>query len=227
MNSTAPSAGKIAADPEGSSVSCPGSGKSSARRRSSWYETRAVRDLHVELAPTVSPIWPGKIHARFGDKAMRTIREDPYSLTEIDGSVSPGRHDRDCRWLPAGIRPPGPGRRLSLLGEAERRGHTHLPPERTGGPGHKAARLPPEPESSDLGFGSDRREDRIYRQSTLDRECWLAGDLGERAAGEQSGPFTSRARTRNSPPSSGRPWPAPSAPAFPWSPVPASARRSV
>ncbi|MBX7189298.1 MAG: AAA family ATPase [Solirubrobacterales bacterium] len=177
---------KIAADPEGILGSLPGLGaKQREAALESWYETRAVRDLHVELAPHGLAHLAGKIHARFGDKAMRTIREDPYSLTEIDGV---GFARADTIAIAAGF-PPESDRRAQaaawyLLGEAERRGHTHLPLNELVAQATKLLGYRPEPEVLTSASGVIAEEDRIYRQSTLDRECWLAGDLRERAAGE-------------------------------------------
>ncbi len=177
---------KIAADPEGILGSLPGLGpKQREAALESWYETRAVRDLHVELAPHGLAHLAGKIHARFGDRAMRTIREDPYSLTEIDGV---GFARADTIAIAAGF-PPESDRRAQaaawfLLGEAERQGHTHLP---VGVLTSKAAKLldyRPDPEVLVSASGLITEGERVYRQTTLDRECWLAGDLKERAAAE-------------------------------------------
>lgn len=176
----------IAADPGGIIGSLPGLGpKQREAALESWYETRAVRDLHVELAPHGLAHLAGKIHARFGDTAMRTIREDPYSLTEIDGV---GFARADTIAIAAGF-PPESDRRAQaaawyLLGEAERRGHTHLPLAELAAEAAKLLRYQPDPDVLTAAAGLITEGQRIYRQSTLDRECWLAGNLKERAGAE-------------------------------------------
>lgn len=177
---------KIAADPNGIIGSLPGLGhKQREAALESWYETRAVRDLHVELAPHGLAHLAGKIHARFGDKAMRTINEDPYSLTEIDGV---GFARADTIAIAAGF-PPESDRRAQaaawyLLGEAERRGHTHLPQADLVSRAAKLLGYTPEAETLVSAAGLITEGERVYRQTTLDRECWLAGDLNERASAE-------------------------------------------
>jgi len=177
---------KIAADPAGILGSLPGLGeKQREAALESWYETRVVRDLHVELAPHGLAHLAGKIHARFGDVAMRTIREDPYSLTEIDGV---GFARADTIAIAAGF-PPESDRRAQaaawyLLGEAERRGHTHLPVDELVGQATKLLDYRPDPDVLTAARGLIDEGGRIYRQSTLDRECSLAADLRERAEAE-------------------------------------------
>ncbi len=177
---------KIAADPGGIIGSLPGLGdKQREAALESWYETRAVRDLHVELAPHGLAHLAGKIHARFGDAAMRTIHEDPYSLTEIDGV---GFARADTIAIAAGF-PPESDRRAQaaawyLLTEAERRGHTHLPLPELGDRATKLLGYRPEEKVLTEARGLILEEDRIYRQSTLDRECGLAAELRERAEAE-------------------------------------------
>lgn len=177
---------KIAADPSGILGALPGLGQKQREAAiESWYETRAVRDLHVELAPHGLAHLAGKIHARFGDAAMRTIREDPYSLTEIDGV---GFARADTIAIAAGF-PPESDRRAQaaawfLLGEAERRGHTHLPVDELVGQATKLLGHRPDPEVLTDARGVIAEDGRVYRQSTLDRECSLAADLRERASAE-------------------------------------------
>lgn len=176
---------KIAADPGGIIGSLPGLGqKQREAALESWYETRAVRDLHVELAPHGLAHLAGKIHARFGDRAMRTIREDPYSLTEIDGV---GFARADTIAIAAGF-PPESDRRAQaaawyLVGEAERRGHTHLPLAELVGQAGRLLGYRPEADVLVAASGLMTESDRVYRQSTLDRECWIADDLRQRSSG--------------------------------------------
>lgn len=183
---------KIAADPSGVFGSLPKLGPRQAEAATeSWYATRAVRDLHVELAPHGLAHLAGKIHARFGDQAMKTIREDPYRLTEIDG-VGFVRADKIA--LAADV-PAESDRRAQaaayyLIGEAERRGHTHLPVDELQ---QNAAKL--------LGYGADPavlaaapglvlEEEGLYRERTLNRELWVAGDIRDRALTEPSAGHT-------------------------------------
>ncbi len=177
---------KIAADPSGVFGSLPKLGRKQAEAATeSWYATRAIRDLHVELAPHGLAHLASRIHARFGDQAMKTIREDPYSLIEIEGV---GFVRADTIALAADV-PPESDRRAQaaayfLLGEAERRGHTHLPTETLLA---EVARLVGHrPESSVIteAPGLVEEDGRLYRSRTLEREERVAGDLRERALSE-------------------------------------------
>ena len=116
---------------------------------------------------------------------MRTIREDPYSLTEIDGV---GFARADTIAIAADF-PPESDRRAQaaawyLLGEAERRGHTHLPLGELTAQAPKLLGYQSDPDVLVSAPGLIVEDGRIYRQSTLDRECWLASDLNERATAE-------------------------------------------
>lgn len=174
---------KIAADPSGVFGSLPKLGRKQAEAATeSWYATRAVRDLHVELAPHGLAHLAGRIHERFGDQAMRTIRDDPYRLTEIDG-VGFVRADKIA--LAADV-PPESDRRAQaaayyLLGEAERRGHTHLPVEELRRNAAKLLGITPDPGVIASAHGLIEEDGRIYRERTLNRELWVAGDLRDRA----------------------------------------------
>jgi len=174
---------KITADPSGVFGSLPKLGRKQAEAATeSWYATRAVRDLHVELAPHGLAHLAGRIHERFGDQAMRTIRDDPYRLTEIDG-VGFVRADKIA--LAADV-PPESDRRAQaaayyLLGEAERRGHTHLPVEELQRNAAKLLGNNPDPGVIASAHGLIEEDGRIYRERTLNRELWVAGDLRDRA----------------------------------------------
>lgn len=174
---------KISADPSGVFGSLPKLGRKQAEAATeSWYATRAVRDLHVELAPHGLAHLAGRIHERFGDLAMKTIRDDPYRLTEIDG-VGFVRADKIA--LAADV-PPESDRRAQaaayyLLGEAERRGHTHLPMDELRQNAAKLLGRSPDPDVISTARGLIDEEGRIYRERTLNREMWVAGDLRDRA----------------------------------------------
>ncbi|MBK8295600.1 MAG: AAA family ATPase [Solirubrobacterales bacterium] len=179
---------KISADPSGVFGSLPKLGPRQAEAATeSWYATRAVRDLHVELAPHGLAHLAGKIHARFGDQAMKTIREDPYRLTEIDG-VGFVRADKIA--LAADV-PPESDRRAQaaahfLIGEAERRGHTHLPVDELSRNANKLLGYPPDPGVLASAPGLTLEDEGLYRDRTLNREIWVAGDIRDRALTEPS-----------------------------------------
>ena len=121
--------GAIAADPAAVFGSLRGvSGKQAAAAAESWHASRAVRDLHVQLAPHGLAHLAAPIHRRFGERAMAILHEDPYRLTEVDG-VGFARADKIA--LAADVPPESPRRAQAAaayaLAEAEQQGHTHLP----------------------------------------------------------------------------------------------------
>ena len=76
----------IAADPEGVFGSLRGvSADQSAAAAQSWFASRAIRDLHVQLAPHGLAHLAAPIHARYGERSMAILHEDPYRLTEVPG----------------------------------------------------------------------------------------------------------------------------------------------
>jgi exodeoxyribonuclease V alpha subunit len=116
---------------------------------------------------------------------MKTIREDPYSLIQIEGV---GFVRADTIAMASDV-PPESDRRAQaaayyLLGEAERRGHTHLPTENL--LGEVTRLLDSRPEHSVIvdAPGLIEEDDRVYRLATRDREVRTASDLKERAAEE-------------------------------------------
>ena len=174
----------IAADPVGAFSALPRISRVQAEAAAeSWIESRAVRDLYVQLAPLGLAHLAPKIHAKFGDSALTVIRDDPYALTEVEGV---GFRRADAIALEAGV-PADSERRAQaaafyLLAEAEKRGHTHLPlAEVREGLGQLIG-WTPEDEVITGGPGLSMEEDRLYRQVTLDRERWCADDLAARAA---------------------------------------------
>ena len=176
----------IAADPDGVFAALPGLGeRQAAAAADSWHASRAVRDLHVQLAPHglahVAPL----LHARHGADAMRALHEDPYGLVDIEG-VGFATADRIA--LATDV-PPDSERRAQaaasyVLSEAERQGHTHLPrPELA----RRAAELlgahaDPDVLASAPGLVED--EGRVYRSVTHARELWCAETLSARAGTE-------------------------------------------
>jgi exodeoxyribonuclease V alpha subunit len=121
--------GAIAADPQGVFASLRGvSANQAAAAAESWHASRAVRELHVQLAPHGLAHLAAPIHARFGERSLAVLHEDPYRLTEVDG-VGFARADRIA--LAADV-PPESSRRAQaaaayVLGEAEQQGNSFLP----------------------------------------------------------------------------------------------------
>ena len=121
--------GTIAADPAGVFGSLSGvSAKQASAAAESWHASRAVRDLHVQLAPHGLAHLAAPIHARYGDRSMAILHQDPYRLTEVEG-VGFARADKIA--LGADV-PPESDRRAQaaaafVLAEAEQQGHTFLP----------------------------------------------------------------------------------------------------
>ncbi|MCO5315265.1 MAG: ATP-dependent RecD-like DNA helicase [Solirubrobacterales bacterium] len=177
---------RIAADPSAAFGSLPKFGKKRVEAAvASWYETRAVRDLHVELGPHGLAHLAGRINARFGDEALRVLREDPYRLTEVDGV---GFQRADVIAQGAGV-PPESDRRAQaaawyLLGEAERRGHTHLTAGDLAKKTGDLLGLKPDPEVLLAAPGLIVEGERVYRERTLNREQWVAAELRDRAEAE-------------------------------------------
>lgn len=175
---------RIAADPVGAFKSLPrmSAGQAEAAAES-WYESRAVRDLHVQLAPYGLAHLAPRIHSRFGDLAMKTIQEDPYALTEVDGV---GFKRADAIALGSGV-PPESDRRAQaaavfLLGESEKRGHTHLPRDVLSRELGGMLGYGPEASVVLAAPGLSEEGGRLYRTVTLERERRVAEDLAGRAA---------------------------------------------
>jgi len=147
----------------------------------SWHAGRAIRDLHVQLAPHSLAHLAAPIHARFGERAMAVLHEDPYRLTEVVG-VGFARADKIAL---AGDVPAESSRRAQaaayfVLGEAEQGGSTYLPlPELA----RRAARLlgvTPEPEVLVEAPGIVVEEGNAYREGTLASEIAVAQTLQTR-----------------------------------------------
>jgi exodeoxyribonuclease V alpha subunit len=148
----------------------------------SWHASRAVRDLHVQLAPHGLAHLAARLHAKYGADAMRVLHEDPYSLTEVEGV---GFARADVIALAADVPEESPRRAQAAaafaLSEAERQGHTHLPaPElrrRAGG----LLGLNPDPDVLLDAEGLVSEEERVYREATHACEVWVAETLSARA----------------------------------------------
>jgi exodeoxyribonuclease V alpha subunit len=176
--------GAIAADPVGIFGSLRGvSAKQAAAAADSWHASRAIRDLHVELAPHGLAHLAAPIHRRFGDRAMAILHEDPYRLTEVDG-VGFARADRIAL---AGDVPPESDRRAQAaavyaIAEAEQEGHSHLPVAELAGRTAKLIGLTPDPAVLVAARGMLLDGERAYRERTHASEVAVAATLRARAS---------------------------------------------
>ncbi len=176
--------GAIAADPDGVFGSLQGvSARQAAAAADSWHASRAIRDLHVQLAPHGLAHLAAPIHTRFGERSMVVLHEDPYRLTEVDG-VGFARADRIA--LAADV-PPESSKRAQAaavfaLAEAEQQGHTYLPVAELAQRAAKLLGL--DPDSDVLVEARDLRveEGRVYRELTRASEIAVAETLRSRAA---------------------------------------------
>ena len=175
----------IAADPAGVFGSLRGvSGKQAAAAAQSWQASRALRDLHVQLAPHGLAHLAAPIHARFGDRSTAILHEDPYRLTEVDG-VGFARADRIALAadVPPRVEPPRPGRR-PLRARRSRAAGPHVPAAgralRADG---EADRPRPRPRRGRRGAPAcSSTRAAIYREPTHESEVAVAGTLAGRAA---------------------------------------------
>src|ERR1044072_4010480 len=121
--------GAIAADPVGVFGSLRGvSGEQAVAAAESWHASRAIRDLHVQLAPHGLAHLAAPIHRRFEERSMAILHEDPYRLTEVE-CVGFARADRIAM---AGDVPPESPRRAQAaavfaIAEAAQEGPAFLP----------------------------------------------------------------------------------------------------
>ncbi|HYH53710.1 MAG TPA: ATP-dependent RecD-like DNA helicase [Solirubrobacterales bacterium] len=174
---------KIAANPEGVLGSLRGvSADQAAAATQSWYASRAIRDLHVQLAPHGLAHLAAPIHARYGERSMVILHEDPYRLTEVPG-VGFARADKIA--LAADV-PAESSRRaqaaaLFALIEAEQQGNSYLPLEELGRRTARLIGLPPDPDVLVEAPGLVEDEGRIYRESTHASELAVAATLAARA----------------------------------------------
>jgi exodeoxyribonuclease V alpha subunit len=174
----------IARDPAGVFGAVRGiSARQAEAAAESWHSSRAVRDLHVQLAPHGLAHLAAPIHARFGTDAMRVLHQDPYALTAVDG-VGFARADTIAL---AGDMPPESDRRAQAaaefaLAEAEKSGHTHLPVEPLRRRAADLLGLEPEIDVLLAAPGVVVEEGRVYREGTHACEVWCARTLAARAA---------------------------------------------
>jgi exodeoxyribonuclease V alpha subunit len=176
--------GAIAADPDGVFSSLRGvSPSQAAAAAESWHAGRAVRDLHVQLAPHGLAHLAAPIHTRFGDRSMAILHEDPYRLTEVAG-VGFARADKIAL---AADMPPESSRRAQAaavyaLTEAEQQGNSYLPPAELTRCTAKLLGLDPDPDVLCEAPGLVADEERVYRELTRASEIAVAQMLATRAA---------------------------------------------
>jgi exodeoxyribonuclease V alpha subunit len=174
----------IAANPHAVFSSLRGvSGDQAAAATESWHASRAVRDLHVQLAPHGLAHLAAPIHARYAERSMTILHEDPYRLTEVPG-VGFARADKIA--LAADV-PPESSRRAQAaaafaLTEAEQQGNSFLPLEELVRRTARLTGLPPDPDVLVEGPGLAVEEERVYRELTLASEIAVAETLIARAA---------------------------------------------
>jgi exodeoxyribonuclease V alpha subunit len=174
----------IAEDPHGAFVSLPGvSDDQAAEAAEAWNESRAVRDLHVQLAPHGLAHLASPIHAHLGEESLPVLLEEPYRLTEVEG-VGFLRADRIA--LAAGVPAESDSRAQAAavyaLSEAEQRGHTYLPVEELARQVGKLLGLAPDPDVLVAAEGLLLDEEHAYRRRTHECELAVARTLAIRLA---------------------------------------------
>jgi len=174
----------IAADPETVLGSLRGvTPDQAAEAAEYWHESRAIRDLHVQLAPHGLAHLAVAIHDRFEGEALALLHQNPYRLTEVSG-VGFARADKIA--LAVDMAPESDERAQAAavyaLKEAEQQGNSFLPldelTERVG----KLTGLPADPDVLLRSPGLVDEEGRVYRKRTLEREVAVAATLLRRAA---------------------------------------------
>jgi exodeoxyribonuclease V alpha subunit len=174
----------IAADPQGVLGSVRGLTPQQAEEAAEyWQESRAVRDLHVQLAPHGLAHLAGAIHDRFEDEALAILHRNPYRLTEVSG-VGFARADKIA--LALDMAPESDERvqaaAVYALKEAEQQGNSYLPIEELAKRAAKLTGVPADPDVLGRARGLVDEEGRIYRKRILEREQAVAATLLRRAA---------------------------------------------
>jgi exodeoxyribonuclease V alpha subunit len=174
----------IAADPEAVLGSLRGvTPEQAAEAAEAWFESRAIRDLHVQLAPHGLAHLAVPIHDRFGEESMAILHEEPYRLTEVAG-VGFARADKIA--LAADMAPESDERAQAAavyaLKEAEQQGNSFLPMADLAQRTAKLTGVSADPDVLARAPGLVDDEGRIYRKWTLEREQAIAATLLRRAA---------------------------------------------
>ena len=175
---------KIAADPEAAFGSLHGvTSEQAVEAAEAWFESRAIRDLHVQLAPHGLAHLAMPIHDRFGDEAMAILHKNPYQLTQVAG-VGFARADKIA--LAADMAPESDERAQAAavyaLKEAEQQGNSFLPLADLTKRTQKLTGVSIDPDVLTRSPGLVDDEGRIYRKHTLEREQAIAATLLRRAA---------------------------------------------
>ena len=159
----------------------------------SWDGLRAMRRLHLMLAPHGLAYLVGRVQEHFGEGAARIVSARPYELTSVFGV---GFQIADRIAVGAGTPPDARERAragvLHLLGEAERSGSTCMA---LGALRSALGELlgvsdpPGERFIDELVAAGDlaRSDEWIYRRATAELEAELAERVGELIAGTPGG----------------------------------------
>jgi exodeoxyribonuclease V alpha subunit len=174
----------IAADPEEVLGSLRGvTPEQAAEAAEYWHESRAIRDLHVQLAPHGLAHLAVAIHDRFEGEALAILHQNPYRLTEVSG-VGFARADKIA--LAVDMAPESDERAQAAavyaLKDAEQQGNSFLPLDDLAKRVAKLTGLPADPEVLMRGRGLVEDKGRVYRKRTLEREQAVATTLLRRAA---------------------------------------------
>jgi exodeoxyribonuclease V alpha subunit len=174
----------IAADPQRTFQALKGvSVDQAAAATQSWHESRAVRELHVQLAPHGLAHLAAPIHARYAERSLTILYEDPYRLTEVEG-VGFARADKIAL---AADMPPESDKRAQaaavyVLREAENGGNSFLPMEELAARTAKLIGLVADPAVLESARGVVNDDGRVYRELTLESERAVAATLARRLA---------------------------------------------
>jgi len=173
----------IAADPEEVLGSLRGvTPDQAAEAAEYWHESRAIRDLHVQLAPHGLAHLAVAIHDRFEAEALTILHQNPYRLTEVSG-VGFARADKIA--LAVDMAPESDERAQAAafyaLKEAEQQGNSFLPLDDLTERVEKLTGLPADPDVLLRAPGLVDEEGRVYRRRTLEREQAVAATLLRRA----------------------------------------------
>jgi exodeoxyribonuclease V alpha subunit len=161
-----------------------------AEAAASWDALRAVRELHLLLAPHGLAYLVTRVHREYGDGAHRAVRSDPYGLTSVFG-VGFQIADRIARGL--GVDPEDPARKraaiLHALGDAERDGSTCLPRAELTSNAVDLLGLDALPPTlaDELASAGDLvilEDEWVYRRETAELEAELADRVAALLAGE-------------------------------------------
>jgi exodeoxyribonuclease V alpha subunit len=175
---------RIAADPEAVFASLSGVNRRQAEAAAdSWHAGRAIRDLHVQLAPHGLAHLATAIHTRFAESALAILHEDPYRLTEVEG-VGFARADKIA--IANDVPPESPRRAQAaafyVLAEAEQSGSTYLPLPELAQRATALLGVVADPEVLLEAPGLTVVGDHAYRERTLESEIAVARTLMRRLA---------------------------------------------